>query len=142
MTRKDTLCDICTARKWHCGRNWWICEHDKKEHRKVQFHENCDHFSPGEDPIPDYLKDPSREYIVTLKELAIIVAKYCGYPMTWPDGTYVVSPNSYDRSAPIELHEVVRCERCELFDTKKCKSQWPFRLDGYCAWGKLRKDGE
>ena len=34
--------------------------------------------------------------------------------------------------------QIVRCEDCKFFDTRKCKSQWPFRLDGFCAWGERR----
>ena len=34
---------------------------------------------------------------------------------------------------------LVRCEECKYFDTRKCKSQWPFRLDGFCAWGERRE---
>lgn len=35
---------------------------------------------------------------------------------------------------------IVRCRDCEYFDTRKCKSQWPFCVDGYCFWGKRRED--
>lgn len=35
---------------------------------------------------------------------------------------------------------IVRCCDCKYFDTRKCKSQWPFRLDGFCAWGERRED--
>ena len=35
---------------------------------------------------------------------------------------------------------IVRCCDCRYFDTRKCKSQWPFRLDGFCAWGERRAD--
>ena len=42
-----------------------------------------------------------------------------------------------------EVHgEIVRCEYCRFFDTRKCKSQWPFRLDGFCAWGERKSEGE
>ena len=34
--------------------------------------------------------------------------------------------------------EIVRCSDCRLFDTRKCKSHWPFRFNGYCAWGERR----
>ena len=37
--------------------------------------------------------------------------------------------------------EIVRCRDCEYFDTRKCKSQWPFCLDAFCWWGK-RKEGD
>ena len=36
--------------------------------------------------------------------------------------------------------QIVRCRDCKYFDTRKCKSQWPFRLDGFCAWGEWRAD--
>lgn len=40
-------------------------------------------------------------------------------------------------STTIPVHEpIIRCSDCEFFDTRKCKSQWPFRLDGFCAWGR------
>ena len=32
--------------------------------------------------------------------------------------------------------EIVRCRDCKYFDTRKCKSQWPFNLDGFCSWGR------
>lgn len=35
---------------------------------------------------------------------------------------------------------IVRCRDCRFFDTRKCKSQWPFSLDGFCAWGERRED--
>ena len=34
---------------------------------------------------------------------------------------------------------IVRCRDCKFFDTRKCKSQWSFRLDGFCAWGEPRE---
>ena len=36
--------------------------------------------------------------------------------------------------------QIVRCKDCKFFDTRKCKSQWPFRLDGFCAWGERGED--
>lgn len=36
--------------------------------------------------------------------------------------------------------EIVRCADCEYFDTRKCKSQWPFQLDAYCYWGSRREE--
>ena len=35
---------------------------------------------------------------------------------------------------------IIRCADCDYFDTRKCKSQWPFRLNGFCAWAKPRED--
>ena len=37
---------------------------------------------------------------------------------------------------------IVRCRDCKYFDTRKCKSQWPFRLDGFCSWGAPVKEKE
>lgn len=34
-----------------------------------------------------------------------------------------------------QREEIVRCENCRFFDTRQCKSQWPLRLNGFCAWG-------
>jgi hypothetical protein len=39
----------------------------------------------------------------------------------------------------IKREKIVRCEDCKFFDTKQCKSQWPFRLDGFCAWAERRQ---
>ena len=36
--------------------------------------------------------------------------------------------------------EIVRCKDCKFFDTRKCKSQWPFNLNGFCAWGERRDE--
>lgn len=40
------------------------------------------------------------------------------------------------------IGEIVRCRDCEYFDTRKCKSQWPFCLDAFCWWGKPKEDVE
>lgn len=52
------------------------------------------------------------------------------------------TPNGYEewRWLPVR-EEVVRCRDCKFFDTRKCKSQWPFRFDGFCAWGERGEDG-
>lgn len=34
--------------------------------------------------------------------------------------------------------QIVYCNDCAYFDTRKCKSQWPFRFNGFCAWGERR----
>lgn len=34
----------------------------------------------------------------------------------------------------------IRCRDCEYFDTRKCKSHWPFNLEAYCYWGKPREN--
>ena len=41
-----------------------------------------------------------------------------------------------------EYAKVVRCRDCEYFDTRKCKSQWPFCLDSFCWWGKRKEGGD
>ena len=38
--------------------------------------------------------------------------------------------------------EIVRCRDCEYFDTRKCKSQWPFCLDAFCWWGEPKEGVE
>lgn len=49
------------------------------------------------------------------------------------------TPNGYEEWRWLPVREqVVRCKDCAYFDTRKCKSQWPFRLDGFCAWGEWR----
>lgn len=52
-----------------------------------------------------------------------------------------------DKTNPVDwygtLHgEIVRCRDCAYFDTRKCKSQWPFCLDAFCWWGKRKEGGE
>ena len=49
-------------------------------------------------------------------------------------------PNINDKGALRE--KVVRCRDCEYFDTRKCKSQWPFCLDSFCWWGKRKEGGD
>ena len=39
-----------------------------------------------------------------------------------------------------QREEIVRCRDCKFFDTRKCKSQWPFCLDAYCWWGERKVD--
>lgn len=56
-------------------------------------------------------------------------------------------PGEYEHTTNIDhfgtLHEeIVRCRDCEYFDTRKCKSQWPFCLDAFCWWGKRKEGGE
>ena len=47
-------------------------------------------------------------------------------------------PQAFFASGKVET--IVRCKDCAYFDTRKCKSQWPFRFDGFCAWGERRVD--
>ena len=79
-----------------------------------------------------------------------------GVPVTWrtfwrdryiaketKDGNlifYGLTPKQAVEATLDMSQSIVRCCDCEYFDTRKCKSQWPFRLDGFCAWGKPRED--
>lgn len=55
---------------------------------------------------------------------------------------YADLPNGLDGGCydMADCEEIVRCRDCAYFDTRKCKSQWPFCLDAFCWWGK-RKEG-
>lgn len=66
------------------------------------------------------------EYI--MKERIVAYAEY-----TLTDGDMV--------SLPADIREeIVRCRDCKFFDTRKCKSEWPFYLDAYCWWGERKVD--
>ena len=47
-----------------------------------------------------------------------------------------------DTLAEFGYLKVVRCRDCVYFDTRKCKSQWPFCLDAFCWWGKRKEGGD
>ena len=54
---------------------------------------------------------------------------------------YIATVTPYgrgQRQVSLTDEEIVRCRDCRFFDTRKCKSQWPFVLDAYCFWGERR----
>ena len=59
------------------------------------------------------------------------MTEYVGWKDPIGDGLYNMG---------VTDERIVRCRDCEYFDTRKCKSQWPFRLDGFCSWAKPRKE--
>lgn len=67
------------------------------------------------------------EFIITSEQMELL-AEAVGHYTTRPITEVIIKDE--------KLPEIVRCEDCNFFDTRKCKSLWPFRLDGFCAWGR------
>ena len=88
------------------------------------------------------------EYIISIKELAILLAKCNGTKLVEEDGTPICDPSEIAKGIddPIVLKELVRCRDCEFgaYDGNECMrvDEWddsfwfPVEPDGFCAWAK------
>lgn len=90
-----------------------------------------------------------REYIITIKQLAIVIKKCNGWPLSDKDGNLIINPLEIDRDEVVELPEIVRCKDCEFYkrgdDGWWCLRSIPTKSnhpDGFCSWGKRRNTDE
>lgn len=84
------------------------------------------------------------EHIITIKQLATVIKKCNGWPLSDKDGNPIVNPLEIDRDEVVELPEIVRCRDCKHFVTNihgsYCKKSITTLSDanGFCAWGERR----
>ena len=88
------------------------------------------------------------EYIITIKQLATVIAKCHGLMPENADGTPICNPREIAEliDEPITLKEIVRCKDCRHFNGWACKKSScsycgePQRVgpDGFCSWGERR----
>lgn len=89
------------------------------------------------------------KYIISLKELAILMAKCHGMKLVEEDGTPVCDPSEIAESVdkPLVIKEIVQCENCEFEINGYCShpDEWnddlwfPVEPDGFCSWGERHK---
>ena len=102
------------------------------------------------------------EYIITIKQLATVIAKCHGLMPENEDGTPICNSREIAEliDEPITLKEIVRCRDCEFPDETesgelRCHGYlveaWDWyndmpsdgvkvKPDGFCAWGERRTD--
>lgn len=91
------------------------------------------------------------EYIITIKQLATVIKKCNGWPLSDKDGNPIVNPLEIDRDEVVELPEIVRCRDCKYWRRFYPESEQRFgtcrawryttRFDGYCH-NASKVDGE
>lgn len=89
------------------------------------------------------------EYIITIKQLATVIAKCHGLMPENADGTPICNPREIAEliDEPITLKEIVRCRDCKYYelvpeDSGDWCEYWTdrvYRADGFCAWGERRQ---
>lgn len=85
------------------------------------------------------------EHIITIKQLATVIKKCNGWPLSDKDGNPIVNPLEIDRDEVVELPEIVRCRDCRYFrigtNTDSCGFTDKYaHPNGFCAWGERRTD--
>ena len=81
-----------------------------------------------------------RECIISIKQIATVVAKCRGVPIVHDDGTPIWDPLDIDVDGVIELPMIVRCVGCKAFiPSGYCAEMHHKALaDGYCNFGERR----
>ena len=82
------------------------------------------------------------EYIITIKQLATVIKKCNGWPLSDKDGNPLVNPLEIDRDEVVELPEIVRCRDCKKYGLGR-RCGWSKRFvtpDGFCAWPERRDE--
>lgn len=93
------------------------------------------------------------EYIITIKQLATVIAKCHGMPLADKGGNPIFNSLEIDGSEVVELPEIVRCRDCKHYE------YWEFRdgrtahdcarggdylfdtePDGFCKWAERRNE--
>lgn len=85
------------------------------------------------------------EYIITMKQLAILVAKCREVELVNADGEPICDSREIAEAIdkPVTLKEIVRCMDCVWFENDAMHGAWCKNFgaslhddyDGFCAWG-------